>query len=153
MLGEMSKSDNSLAVLVDKAAVALESLRTQWRVLHDLSTHERMALAQIRVYGPMPMSELASRLSLSRAAVTSLVDRLEADGWVKRELDDLDRRRTLLKLTSNTVERFQLMVASFNDDLKKITHDFSDNELNTVTKFLDSLVKSSEAKANSLRSK
>ena len=140
-----------LPLLIDHAAIALESVRTQWRTLGDLGTHERMALSQLRVYGSMPMSELASRISLSRAAVTSLVDRLEADGWVRRDPDDLDRRRTVLRLQPTSAERWGSVVASFNTDLDALTSDMSDDEVNAVTNFLKRLASLSERHAGELR--
>lgn len=144
-------SREELPLLIDHAAIALESLRTQWRTLEDLGTHERMAISQLRVYGSMPMSELAARISLSRAAVTSLIDRLEADGWVRRDPDDLDRRRTVLRLQPTTNERYGKVIAGFNADLVAVARDMSDEELRSVTTFLKRLATLSERHAGELR--
>src|SRR4051812_8949897 len=92
--------------LLDRSTIAVESLRTQWRTIADLGIHERMAISQLRIHGSMPMSELAARISLSRAAVTSLVDRLEAAQWVVRVPDEHDRRRTVLQLLPKAVESY-----------------------------------------------
>jgi DNA-binding MarR family transcriptional regulator len=140
-----------LPLLIDHAAIALESVRTQWRTIGDLGTHERMAVSQLRIYGAMPMSELASRISLSRAAVTSLVDRLETDGWVRRDPDDLDRRRTVLRLQPSAAQRWDSVVAEFNTDLGRLTNDMSDDELSAVTNFLKRLAALSERHAGELR--
>ena len=48
---------------------------------------------------PLPLSELASRLSCVRSNVTQLVDRLEAEGFVRRVYDPRDRRSVLAELT------------------------------------------------------
>ncbi|MCB0877548.1 MAG: MarR family transcriptional regulator [Thermoleophilia bacterium] len=104
---EVRDAREQLPLLVDRVTIAVESLRTQWRTVSELGTHERMAVAQLRVYGSMPMSELASRISLSRAAVTSLVDRLEATGWVRRQPDEHDRRRTVLRLMPRAADRYE----------------------------------------------
>lgn len=47
----------------------------------------------------LTMSELAARVGMSRAAITALVDRLEAAGAIERHPDEKDRRRTFLALT------------------------------------------------------
>jgi DNA-binding MarR family transcriptional regulator len=48
----------------------------------------------------LPLSQLADRLSCVKSNITQLVDRLEADGFVKRDADPRDRRTRLAVLTS-----------------------------------------------------
>src|SRR6187402_3180261 len=47
----------------------------------------------------LPLGQLAERLSCVKSNVTQLVDRLEADGLVRREPDPHDRRTRLAVLT------------------------------------------------------
>ena len=47
----------------------------------------------------LPLTQLADRLSCVKSNITQLVDRLEADGLVKRELDPRDRRARLATMT------------------------------------------------------
>src|SRR5699024_1555213 len=131
--------------------IAIESLRTQWRSVAHLGTHERMTISQLRVYGAMPMSELAARISLSRAAVTSLIDRLGAEGWVKREPDDHDRRRTVLRLLAQSGERFDDVAEEFNAELSEWASSMSDDEWRTVSSFVRRLSEIAERRADALR--
>ena len=48
----------------------------------------------------LPLSQLADRLSCVKSNITQLVDRLEADGLVRREADPHDRRARLATLTA-----------------------------------------------------
>ena len=48
---------------------------------------------------PLPLTQLADRLSCVKSNITQLVDRLEADGLVQRESDPTDRRTKLATLT------------------------------------------------------
>lgn len=48
---------------------------------------------------PLTLSELAARLSCVRSNITQLVDRLEADGLVRRVDDPNDRRSVRAELT------------------------------------------------------
>jgi DNA-binding MarR family transcriptional regulator len=48
----------------------------------------------------LPLGQLADRLACVKSNITQLVDRLEADGLVVRELDPRDRRTKLAVLTS-----------------------------------------------------
>ncbi len=54
---------------------------------------------------PLPLSELAARLSCVRSNMTQLVDRLEADGLVRRTDDPSDRRAVRAALTPLGRER------------------------------------------------
>ena len=141
-----------LPLMCDRTTIAIESLRTQWRTIANLGTHERMAVSQLRVYGAMPMSELAARISLSRAAVTSLVDRLEADGWVRRQPDEHDRRRTVLRLLPRSNDEFEQVTRSYQTELVDWARAMSDDEWQTVTMFLDGIAAIANRHASELRS-
>ena len=54
---------------------------------------------------PLTLSELASQLKCVRSNITQLVDRLEADGLVKRVDDPSDRRAVRALLTPLGMER------------------------------------------------
>lgn len=145
-------SREQLPQLADRTTIAIESLRTQWRTVANLGTHERMAISQLRVYGAMPMSELASRISLSRAAVTSLIDRLEAEGWVQRHPDEHDRRRTTLRLLPRAGEAFDDVSETYRDELVEWAKTMSDEEWRTVSSFLGRFSEIAERHAGRLRS-
>jgi DNA-binding MarR family transcriptional regulator len=60
------------------------------------------ALRQLVLAGEsLPLGQLAERLSCVKSNVTQLIDRLEADGLVSRELDPSDRRSRLAVITSS----------------------------------------------------
>ena len=66
-----------------------------------LSMAKQSALTQLAQAGePLTLSELAARLSCVRSNITQLVDRLEADGLVKRIDDASDRRSVRAALTA-----------------------------------------------------
>jgi DNA-binding MarR family transcriptional regulator len=50
------------------------------------------------------MSEVADRVLLTRSGLTRLVDKLEQEGYLKRELDPKDRRSFYAVITSQGVE-------------------------------------------------
>ncbi len=71
-----------------------------------LSMAKYGALEQLaRCNEPLTLSELASRRQCVRSNVTQLVDRLEADGLVRRVDDPADRRAIRAVLTPLGVER------------------------------------------------
>ena len=73
-----------------------------------LSSAKYGVLAQLSDAGePLPLSELAARLSCVRSNMTQLIDRLEGDGFVRRVNDDSDRRIVRAELTQIGRERAQ----------------------------------------------
>lgn len=57
------------------------------------------ALQILKENEPLAVTELAEKLYLNQSTVSSLVERLERDGWVHKE-KGADRRRTILSLTA-----------------------------------------------------
>src|SRR6516165_7078579 len=74
---------------VDEAAAALLKVN---------STDLR-CLSILLCRGSMPPSELASLVHLTRAAVTTVLDRLEKRGLTRRTPDTKDRRSILIEVT------------------------------------------------------
>src|SRR5499433_3354358 len=65
-----------------------------------LSLAKLAALHQLSRAGEsLPLGQLAERLACVKSNITQLVDRLEADGFVARQLDPRDRRTKLAALT------------------------------------------------------
>jgi DNA-binding MarR family transcriptional regulator len=66
-----------------------------------LSLPKLVALAALRDAGDsLALSQLADRLSCVKSNITQLVDRLETDGFVRREADAADRRSRVAVLTT-----------------------------------------------------
>lgn len=80
----------------------------------DLSPSSALVLSVLADAGePLAPSEIAARLILSRASVTSLLDSLEARGYVKRTNHPSDRRMLLIELTDDglrVAHEFRLVV-------------------------------------------
>jgi len=72
----------------------------------ELSVAKYSALKQLAAAGePLSLSDLAARLVCVRSNVSQLVDRLEADGLVRRMEDPRDRRCVRAALTDLGRER------------------------------------------------
>lgn len=89
---------------------------------------------------PLLLSELADRLRCVRSNMTQLVDRLEADGLVRRLADPNDRRCVRAELTSRGRERY----ADGAEQLRRVQDDFtarlSEAERAALLRTLSSLV-------------
>jgi DNA-binding MarR family transcriptional regulator len=67
--------------------------------------YEALVLLTFSRKGALPMRVMGERLQLHPTSVTNIVDRLEADGLVKRTPHPTDRRTTLAEITELGRER------------------------------------------------
>ena len=76
---------------------------------------------------PLPLGQLAARLSCVKSNITQLVDRLEADGLVVRQPDPNDRRAKLAALTpagrKAVKEGMRVQQAAEREVLSRLTRD------------------------------
>lgn len=94
-----SSSDRTIFTLLH-AAHALEDKLESVLAGVGLSLPKFSVLSELMSTGtPLSLSELAARLSCVRSNMTQLVDRLEADGLVKRVDDPTDRRAVKAMIT------------------------------------------------------
>ena len=70
---------------------------------------------------PISLSELAEKLTCVRSNITQLVDRLEADGLVKRIDDPADRRAVRAEVTRLGRERYSAGTKVVNAVLKDVS--------------------------------
>ena len=56
-------------------------------------------MSYLRSYSPAPVSELHRVFGIKRSTLTSILDRLEARGWIERRASPRDRRALLVALT------------------------------------------------------
>lgn len=66
----------------------------------DLSMAQLKVLFALSCSGPLTVSEVAERLSITSPTASHLIDRLVHLGLVRRREDERDRRRTVVELTA-----------------------------------------------------
>jgi DNA-binding MarR family transcriptional regulator len=86
--------------------------------------------------GPMTAGELSSATGLSSAATTTLLDRLEAKGYVRRVRDTADRRKVLAELTPEGRGRIGALYGPLAAEGGALLQRFSDAELGSMLEFL-----------------
>ena len=77
-----------LRVIFDRRVKKLDLTRSQWWVLTHLFRNDGIT-----------QSELADWLEVEKPTLGRLIDRLETNGWVRREGDPVDRRAKRIYLT------------------------------------------------------
>src|ERR671914_1822983 len=112
---------------MDNAAAAFFGIhRTDLSILDALQFGDRMSAG-----------ELAKRVSLSPAAVTAALDRLERAGYVRRLRDEGDRRRVLVEVTDEMAERAGEVYGPLADRSAELLGDFTDDQLRAIVEMLE----------------
>jgi len=76
--------------------------------------YEALMLLYLSRRGSLPLGKIGERLQVHRTSVTNIVDKLEADGLVRRVPHEEDRRATLAEITAAGRETAQRATAALN---------------------------------------
>ncbi|QNQ82023.1 MarR family transcriptional regulator [Lactobacillus sp. PV037] len=98
----------------------------------DLTVKEMHAIDAITLHGELTVSQVASKLHVSRATITATVDRLVRKGYVKRVRDEKDRRVIHLKLTKKGRVLCRAYHAYHNMMVKSFLQNLDEDELKTI---------------------
>ncbi len=95
-------------------------------------------------------TQLATLLGITRSAVSQIVNRLEAQGVVRRVADDVDRKIAYIEITEGVLE-------TYKDDLKlcaefvdSVVEDFGEENFFTMTKLFGDFIDLIEKKRETL---
>lgn len=101
----------------------------------DLNAAERRTLSFLHS-GPQPAGAIAAAVSLTPAAVTALIDRLEARGFLKRERSVEDRRKVMVDVTGKAREATSRYYLPLADAGERFMQSFTDEQLSVALAFL-----------------
>jgi DNA-binding MarR family transcriptional regulator len=97
------KYDAALAALRD-LMLATEAYRQAAARHLGIGITEAQTMSNLVVHTSMGQTELADALGITTSSVTSLIDRMEDSGLVRRQPHPRDRRRTVVQLTKYGLE-------------------------------------------------
>lgn len=87
--------------------------------------------------GPVTAGELSRLTGLTTGSVTSLIDRLEKIGFVRRESDPHDRRKVIIVPLYEDKEEVSKTYLMLHAAMVKLASGYSDEELELITHFLN----------------
>jgi DNA-binding MarR family transcriptional regulator len=112
-------------------------VRRRLRDKFDITLPRFDLLAQLdRAPKGMTLGELSQRMMVSNGNVTGLVDRLAAQGLLKRRPSPKDRRAQLVSLTAEGRRFFRSMARANGDWIAEMLSDLSANDVDTLLRLL-----------------
>ncbi|CAL9471216.1 MarR family transcriptional regulator [Streptomyces sp. DH-12] len=135
-----------LVHLLRAVTVEFDLLGAEFAARHGLHPTDVRALIQLldaeRAGTRATPGWLGEQLRLNSAGTTALVDRLERLELVRRSRDTTDRRRVLLEVEEKATRLGWAFFGQVIDDVVAVSHDFEPGELETVRRFLTSVLES-----------
>lgn len=121
----------------------------------DLTQPQYALLLELTLAAPVPMTmtAISGKLFISKPAVTSLVDRLEKKGCLKRLNDPDDRRVSLLQIQPKGKNTAEKMRARILDLIRDAAKPFNGSERDTIQKFYSVLSNNLDEVLNSPKEK
>jgi DNA-binding MarR family transcriptional regulator len=97
LIEERATSEGLLLALLGQ--YAMRRLRAA-HTAHNLSPRQFHVLGLLHDRGPLPQRNLGDLMDIDPSILVTLLNPLEADGYLSRERDETDRRRHVVTLTS-----------------------------------------------------
>ncbi|MES2666027.1 MAG: MarR family transcriptional regulator [Pseudomonadota bacterium] len=137
-MSELSKRRLKMWIRLLGVTRAAEShLREHLRVRHDTTLPRFDVMAALyRKRDGVTMSELSRMLLVSNGNATTVVDRLEKDGLVRRTPSEADRRTVFVALTAEGFAQFEGLAAGHEAEVGKLFGGVSEADLDTLTEIL-----------------
>jgi DNA-binding MarR family transcriptional regulator len=112
-------------------------LREYLRLTHDTTLPRFDVMAALwRRRDGVTMSELSRMLLVSNGNATTVVDRLERDGLVRRTPSETDRRTVYVALTDTGAQMFEGWATGHEAELNRIFEDMDEADLDALTAIL-----------------
>ena len=138
MSGTQRRQESSDDVIRAGRSLGQASAMINHAVAERLGLHPTSweCLALLLEHGSMTPGRVAELMGLTTGAVTALLDRLEAAGYVRRQRDVQDRRRVIVELLPTVMRDAMPLFGPMLAEMKKLHSRYSQAELRSVAECL-----------------
>jgi DNA-binding MarR family transcriptional regulator len=117
------------------------------RTTLELNVRQRLVIQSLGIAGGRPIAAIGQQLGLTPSTMTGLVDRLEEQGYLRREAHPSDRRATVLRLTRKGETAFQRELEFYRALVDQTLSALGEDAKKLVLAALDCLARSADAAA------
>ncbi|MEK3661098.1 MarR family transcriptional regulator [Paenibacillus sp. FSL F4-0236] len=101
-----------------------------------LYNNDFLSVDILREKGPITAGELSKLTGLATGSVTALIDRLEKNGYVRRQNDPKDRRKVIIVPLYENKEDVIDTYMPLHTAMVKLAASYTDEELSLISQFL-----------------
>lgn len=144
MAGNRTELERLLAADLRALSAESDQIGRLFAGRHGLSANDFRALLHVMVADdggdPLTAGQLRSRMGLSGAAITYLVERMMASGHIERAPDPGDRRKVQLRYSEHGMDVAMEFFGPLSAHTKGALAEFDDDELATAHRVMAALV-------------
>jgi MarR family transcriptional regulator for hemolysin len=104
---------------------------------HGITYRQCQVLASLALHGPISQADLARDLGIEPPTLTSMLSRMERDGWVERRACASDARKKLVHPLQHAHDVWNQIVQTALPLRARAVAGFDENELNTLRNLLE----------------
>jgi DNA-binding MarR family transcriptional regulator len=127
---------NAIGFAISRWQDAVETFDETVGGIYQLNSAERRCLSFIS-HGVQTSSAIAKDTALTPAAITSLIDRLEARGFVRRQADPNDRRKVMVEAAEKTHELIEAAYLPVFEAGSKLLSKYTLEEMKLLKRFME----------------
>jgi len=140
-----------LAAGLQRFGLERDRMRAALASVGGISATALDALEHLEADGPLTQRQLGNRLSLTSGAITMLVDRLEAAGWVRRRPHPSDRRYLVVELSQAALDRAPPALVNFHTSVRTLGAKIPNEHREAIRSFLQAAADSASTASAELR--
>lgn len=137
--GRREYSARDVAMAVRRLDLMMSQMHLEMSERLGLSAGELLALAHLSVDGPLGPTELTHRLHMTTGAMTAMLDRLAERGFIVREPHATDRRRIMVRLTTEGRDRIFDQVHGMADEVVTISGRLDPDGRTAVVEYIEEI--------------
>ena len=104
-----------------------------------INLRDLQVLHLLQLYGPSTPRDLARGACVTTGGMTVVLDRLEKDGYVKREANPADRRSCIVHLIPQSLRKLEGVYRSKGEQLSAAMQRYSDAKLRLLIGFFEQI--------------
>jgi DNA-binding MarR family transcriptional regulator len=105
------------------------------------AAHWRVLLQLVQADAPLSLGTLAERLGSVKSNATQLIDRMEAEGLVRRLPDPTDRRAVLAQVTEEGLRRYRAGMQTLHVVEQELLEEYTQEERVQLVDLLERLTR------------
>ena len=105
-----------------------------------MNLRDLQVLHLLQLHGPSQPRDLARWASVTTGGMTVILDRLEKEGYARRERNPADRRSCIVRLIPESLRKFEAVYASKAGLLSRAMDGYSEKDLRLLIGFLEKIV-------------
>lgn len=140
-----ASSNESIEKSLRKLSVQLRLYGREILKEYKLSKIQFIALQWVNDSSGITIGQVAKNLDLAYSTTTDIIDRLEKNGFVRRERSETDKRLVQVKIESTGLELIERVIEKRIEFIEEITQDLDLKEKELLTKLLEKMMEKSES--------